>query len=163
MWTAYDTADLFLITTNSTLRRDGTLVMGRGMARQARDRFPGLDAALGGQIRQVCGSGGQYGLLISPRWQPGAAPHKLGCFQVKRHWQRPADLTLIGHSVTALTWWARLHSDCHIHLNFPGIGNGGLARTAVLPLLTALPDNVTIWEYAAHALAGQADLRSGQG
>ncbi|MGB4870063.1 MAG: hypothetical protein WBP47_08435 [Candidatus Promineifilaceae bacterium] len=145
MWTAYETAGLFLITTNSTLTTDGRLVMGRGIARQARDRFPGLDAALGAQIRTVCGSGGFYGLLISRRW-PAA---KLAAFQVKYHWRGPADFSLITRSAIALTWWARYHADCPICLNFPGIGNGGLARTAVLPLLAELPDNVTIWEVAA--------------
>ncbi|MBK8986297.1 MAG: hypothetical protein IPM39_09485 [Chloroflexi bacterium] len=149
MWTAYETAGLFLVTTNSTLTADGRLVLGwiiiqLGMARQARERFPGLDAALGAQIQTICGSQGFYGLLISQRW-PAA---KLAAFQVKYHWQRPADLSLVTQSVTALTWWARYHADCAIHLNFPGIGNGGLARTAVLPLLKSLPDNVSIWEYA---------------
>lgn len=48
MWSAYDDADLFLITTNSTLKKNGALLMGRGIARQARDLFPGLDLALGG-------------------------------------------------------------------------------------------------------------------
>lgn len=33
-----------------------------------------------------------------------------------------------------------------IHLNFPGIGNGGLKRSNVLPLLERLPDNVKVWE-----------------
>jgi hypothetical protein len=69
MWSAYNRANLFLVTTNSTLKRNNALVMGRGIARQARDRFP-------------------------------------------------------------------------------GIGNGGLSREAVLPLLAALPHQVTIWEYA---------------
>ncbi len=152
MWSAYDAADLFLITTNSTVKADGRLVMGwtiiqLGMARQARDRFPGLDAALGAQIQTVCGNQGVYGLLISRRW-PAA---KVAAFQVKYHWQRPADLSLITRSATALTWWARYHADCAIHLNFPGIGNGGLTRTAVLPLLDPLPENVTIWEYAPGA------------
>ena len=37
MWTAFATADLFLITTNSTIRKDGALVMERGQSRQSRD------------------------------------------------------------------------------------------------------------------------------
>ncbi len=151
MWTAYSTADLFLITTNSTLRQDGALVMGRGIARQARDRFPGLDRVLGRQIQTVCGSLGVYGLLISPRWRPGAGPGRLGCFQVKQHWQQAARLPLIRRSAAALTWWARYHADCQIHLNFPGIGNGGLHKTAVLPLLVDLPENVILWELAPQA------------
>jgi hypothetical protein len=35
MWTAYQSADLFLITTNATITARGALVMGRGIARQA--------------------------------------------------------------------------------------------------------------------------------
>ncbi|MFW6042645.1 MAG: hypothetical protein ACOC9C_03095, partial [Chloroflexota bacterium] len=86
MWTAYDDADLFLITTNSTLKKNGALVMGRGIAQQARNRFPGLDLALGREIARRCGNRGEYGLLVSPRW-PAA---KLGAFQVKTDYGRPA-------------------------------------------------------------------------
>ena len=68
MWTAYAAADLFLVSTNSTIRQDGALVMGRGIARQAKERFPGLDVALGRHIQAFCGNQGVYGLLISPRW-----------------------------------------------------------------------------------------------
>ncbi|HRQ42375.1 MAG TPA: hypothetical protein PLD25_31040 [Chloroflexota bacterium] len=50
VWTAYVAADLFLITTNATITVQGALVMGRGIARQAKERFPGLDIALGGYI-----------------------------------------------------------------------------------------------------------------
>ena len=148
MWDAFDAADLFLITTNSTLTRQNKLVMGRGIARQAKERFSGLDLALGSQIQTACGNLGFYGLLISMRW-PTA---KLGGFQVKYHWQNAADLNLITKSTIALKWWARYHHDCQIHLNFPGIGNGGLEKTAVLPLLEQLPNNVTIWEYVQSPL-----------
>ena len=143
MWSAYDQAGLYLITTNSTITRNGRLVMGRGIAKQARDRFPGLAAALGQQIQQQCGSLGTYGLLISPRW-PTA---KLGAFQVKYHFSETADLALIQQSATSLHQWATTHSDVAIHLNMPGIGNGRLPRTAVLPHIQKLPHNVTIWEY----------------
>ena len=143
MWSAYDQAGLFLITTNSTITRNGRLVMGRGIARQARDRFHGLAAALGQQIQQQCGSLGTYGLLISPRW-PSA---KLGAFQVKYHFGETADLVLIQQSAAALHQWAIAHPDVAVHLNTPGIGNGRLLRTAVLPLVASLPSNITIWEY----------------
>lgn len=78
MWSAYTAADLFLITTNSTLKKGNhALVMGRGIARQAKERFPGLDITLGRHIQVLCGNEGIYGLLVSPRW-PAA---KLGAFQ----------------------------------------------------------------------------------
>jgi len=151
MWTAFDEAALFLLTTNSTIKRNGALVMGRGIARQARDRFPGLDVALGKQILNVCGSPstllrvgqGQYSLLVSPRW-PEA---RLGAFQVKWHYSQPASLELIRHSATALCTWCIDHPNARVHLNFPGIGNGRLRREDVLPIIMQLPDQVTIWEY----------------
>ena len=145
MWTAYESADLFLITTNNTLRQNGALVMGRGIARQARDRFPGLDLSLGKQIQKICGSQGIYGLLISSRWPVV----KLGTFQVKRHWREPAALALIESSAASLARWAMEHPNSQICLNFPGIGLGRLPRSAILPILEQLPDNVTIWEYPA--------------
>ncbi|NKQ35780.1 MAG: hypothetical protein HF973_09220 [Chloroflexi bacterium] len=144
MWTTYENAGLFLITTNSTLKK-GThaLVMGRGIARQARDRFPGLDAALGKQILSVCGNQGQYGLLVSPRW-PEA---RLGAFQVKQHYSHVASLELIQRSTTALCAWCAEHPAVMVAVNFPGIGNGRLRREDVLPIVAQLPDQVTIWEY----------------
>ena len=51
MWTAYTAADIFLITTNATITTRGALVMGRGIARQAKERFPGLDTALGTHVQ----------------------------------------------------------------------------------------------------------------
>lgn len=143
MWTAFASADLFLITTNSAIRKDGVLVMGRGIARQARERFPGLDAALGKQILNGCGNLGQYGLLVSPRW-PAA---KLGAFQVKAHYSQPADLKLIRHSTAMLCAWCAAYPDAQVVLNYPGIGNGRLRRETILPIIAQLPEQVTIWEY----------------
>ncbi|MFQ5418876.1 MAG: hypothetical protein ACE5EY_00795 [Anaerolineae bacterium] len=143
MWLAYDDADLFVITTNAAIKRNGALVMGRGIARQARNRFPGLDVALGQQILSVCGNQGQYGLLVSPRW-PEA---RLGAFQVKQHYSQPASLELIRHSTAALCAWCIEHPTARVALNFPGIGNGRLRREDVLPIVAQLPDQVTIWEY----------------
>lgn len=146
MWTVYPTTDLFLITTNSTLRRDGALVMGQGIARQARDRFPGLAQTLGHHILNLCGNQGEYGLLISPHW-PAA---KLGAFQVKQHYRHSTNLELIQNSTTALCTWCTEQPKAIVALNFPGIGNGRLPRTAVFPILQQLPDTVTIWEYPNH-------------
>lgn len=157
MWRAYSAADLFLITTNSTVGQDGALVMGRGMARQARDRFPGLDKALGQQVLKTCGSLGEYNLLISPRW-PEA---RLGAFQVKTLYSQPAGLAMIQRSVLALQRWCSEHPAAHVHLNFPGIGNGRLARETVLPVVHQLPDKVTIWEFAAAAQATPAEQKPG--
>lgn len=142
MWTAYDEADYFLITTNSFLKGNGALVMGRGIAREARDRFPGLDHAFGSAIGSRCGHLGYYHLLFGSFWkQP-----KLGAFQVKSHYQNEASMALIQETVYRLRTAAYLEPAKSFHLNFPGIGNGNLLRAVVLPTLDILPDNVFIWE-----------------
>ena len=38
MWDSWDDADLFLITTNAVIKVNGELVMGRGIALEARQR-----------------------------------------------------------------------------------------------------------------------------
>jgi hypothetical protein len=144
MWSLFDQVDLFLITTNSTLKKNGALVMGRGVARQARDRFPNLDLKLGEEIAGICGHLGTYHLLISPRY-PAA---KLGAFQVKHHFRQPASLDLIAGSVRALQQWCATHPNATVALNYPGIGNGNLKREQVQPLISQLPDTVQIWQYA---------------
>ena len=139
MWSAFDGADLFLITTNSTIKKNGRLVMGAGIAKQARDRYKGLDLALGRRIENM----GTYGLIVSENWPES----KLGAFQVKWHYKDKADLGLIGFSVYALRMFVEYNVVLNVHLNFPGIGNGGLNRDDVLPIVQTLPDNVHIWEY----------------
>jgi len=143
MWSVWPETDLFLITANSFIKRTGQLVMGAGIARQARDRFPGIDTTLGQAIRETCGHLGEYGLLISPRW-PAA---RLGLFQVKYHWNTEALPELIHQSADQLTEWASAHPDCRIDLNFPGIGNGRLSSEQVFPIIEQLPDSVHVWQY----------------
>jgi hypothetical protein len=73
MWTAYQSADLFLITTNATITARGALVMGRGIARQAKERFPGLNVALGRQMQALCGNQAVYEAC-----QPAPADSEVG-------------------------------------------------------------------------------------
>lgn len=142
MWNVYGKADAFLITTNSTIKRNGALVMGRGIAKEARDRFPGLDLALGSRIMREYGNKGIYGLMLSERF-PEA---KLGAFQVKLAYDDPAELWLIRKSTAMLADFAKNNPELKIHLNFPGIGNGRLAIQAVMDIVEILPDNVTLWQ-----------------
>lgn len=141
MWSVFDEADLFLITTNSDLNHRGALVMGAGIARQARDRFPGLDQALGKAVALI---GPHYGLLFPNAWPDD----KLGALQTKRHWRDKAEVQLIALAASKLKTWCNLNANCRVHLNMPGVGLGGLPRELVLPILEPLPDTVSAWEYA---------------
>jgi hypothetical protein len=141
--------DVLLFTGNSTVSQLGCLVMGRGAAREVLNRYPNSDRAFGGLLR---GPGGafrtgvlsDYGVLIHPDIRKPI----LGAFQVKRFWVVSAQLGLIAGSVDVLCKLAIDHwRDLRVSLNFPGIGNGGLKRADVLPLLQRIPDNVTVWEF----------------
>lgn len=137
MWDAYNEADLFLITTNSTLYGH-KLAMGAGIALEANQRFKGLDLALGERIEPF----GVYGLLVSENW-PTA---KLGAFQTKIDATKSSYLWLIHYSALLLDQFIRKNKVLMVHLNFPGIGYGHLAEEHVLPKIEFLPDNVIIWK-----------------
>lgn len=138
MWSIFDSTDHFLITTNCHCRGDGALVMGRGIAAEAKRRFPNLPHLLGDAIRN--GAGNKYLILQSP-------DSPLAAFQVKFHWADDAQPGLIEQSAHLLSAWATNRPEERFDLNFPGIGNGRLKIEDVLPRLDIadLPSNVHIW------------------
>lgn len=141
MWSAFDSADLFLICTCGVVTRDNRLVMGAGIALEARDRFPGLDKALGLAVQagdwKASKNAFHYGLLTSGK--------KLGCFQTKYQWRDPAEMDLIALGMAELVLWCSYHPNDSVHLAYPGIGLGGLSIEQVEPYIKQLPDNVSIW------------------
>lgn len=137
MWTEYGEVDLFCITTNSDITKSGRLVMGRGIAYEAKQRIPDIDLWFGNQIneREV------YGLIINY----GDRNQTIGAFQVKRHYYEQASIELIKKSCGMLFEYLLNGWDCRVIMNFPGIGNGHLDVEEVLPIVSLLPDNVTLW------------------
>lgn len=138
MWSVFDEVDYFVITTNAVIKRNGAVVMGAGIAKQVRDQYPGIDVEIGKGIQKVCASGGEYGLILG---------NKIGVFQVKYHYKHMANLALISQSAKELAAHAEANPDKTYALNYPGIGNGGLAPWLVEPLLEILPDNVQVWTF----------------
>ncbi len=138
MWSEFQTSDMFMITTNPILRTDGAVVMGRGIALQAKEKFPQLPYDFGKTLIQ---EGNQF---IGPIGTYDTVP--IWYFMVKHHWKEEADLGIIASSVYALKNHVK-GTNLRVNLNFPGIGNGKLPRDSVLYLLEDLPDNVNIWEY----------------
>lgn len=138
MWEVYDEVDLFCITTNSYLKNDNTAVMGRGIAKQAADKFPGLPAALGSQMNHL----GLYGLRFHM-----ICGDIIGFFQVKKHWRDNAELDIIKYSTEKLLLYTSIHPDKTVALNFPGIGYGRLNPFDLYPILSVLPNTVSIYEY----------------
>jgi hypothetical protein len=138
LWVKPDYPGMIIVTTNSTLRRDGSLVMGRGAALEATQRIPGIALECGECIRF---SGNEYGFL-KVRY-PMLGRIGFGIFQTKHFWGDPAELSIIQHAVNELGPYVQSHADWQFRMNFPGIGNGRLKFLDVLPLLQSLPDNVT--------------------
>lgn len=140
----YAPYNVLLFTANSTINSKGKLVMGAGTAKVVRDTYPGIDAELGKLIPHLS----TFGLCIidtgAEMGAEGELQPKFGAFQTKTLWWRESTLDLISYSVEKLGNWANNNKHFDIGLPFPGVGNGGLSRSQVLPLLEGLPNNVYI-------------------
>ncbi len=149
-------ADIYAITTNSFIKNNGELVMGRGAALEAKNQYSRLAYEAGERILQMCGHLGEYNWFDISRVLPSGCMydirdgkalrlvHIFGMFQVKYHFKDKADLDLIYRSTLILKNQAQRMPYAKIAMNFPGIGNGGLSIDQVLPIVQILPDNVTL-------------------
>lgn len=153
----YSDAELICITTNGTVIGDN-LVMGAGVALQAKDKYAGLENYAGitmnsdynrcHRLMEVATDRGiksyyLYGFI--PVFCPSVGK-LLGFFQTKIDWSKNASLALIGYSIYNLNWYIQQTRVKSVALNFPGIGFGGLKRLDVLPLLASLDERVTVYE-----------------
>jgi hypothetical protein len=117
-----------VITTNGYVSLDGQCVMGRGCAREAKDRYPALPTELGAKIR--AGGNNVYPFL----------DYGIITFPVKHHWKQQASLRLIERSVQQLhelyyeMRWLFVQPP-FIVIPRPGCGNGRLEWETVRPML----------------------------
>lgn len=120
--------------------------MGRGLAKEAKERFPELPVWAAQEIMRECGTEHwnqpqklRYGLLVGPN-------KLLGLFQVKYHFWEAASTELIRWSCLHLLGWCENNPNIPVNLNYPGIGNGHLKESDVYPYIKELPDRVTVWK-----------------
>jgi len=135
--------DFVLVTTNSFVRKDGNLVMGRGAAYTASQLDPRTPRVYGQAITSMGKHMGVYGLLHNYN-------SDFGLFQVKRHWSDDASTRLITYSAQCLAFHAEESQAARWALNYPGIGNGRLTRDLIDPILSRfLGDlsNVDVWTF----------------
>ena len=109
--------------------------MGAGIARQVRDKFPGIDLSIGKVVRSL---DAKYGVIIG---------NKIGLFQTKYDWRNSSTCELIQYSTSMLTVIANNNQAKRYDMTFPGCSNGGLQKSQVLPIVSLLPNNVHIWSY----------------
>jgi len=143
MWNIWNNTDLFLITTNSFIKRSGDLVMGRGIALEAKNRYPSFPFLAGKNIKH----GEIYGLKLfyKEKEDHTLTRSKIGLFQVKRYWYDKADLNIIDISIKKLIEWMNYNPVNRIDLNYPGIGNGKLDQEEVHEVIKFLSDKVHVW------------------
>ena len=122
------------ITTNGFVKNDGTAVMGRGCAKEARDKYPDLPAILGTRLN----NGGNHIYYFESQ--------HLITYPVKHVWWKPADLALIRVSALGLMRLIKTYNLIEpVYLPRPGCGNGQLTWQDVKPLIeTVLSNQVTV-------------------
>jgi hypothetical protein len=129
IWDFHKKGHWIVIPTNGTVRRDGACVMGRGVAAQAKAKFPELPKAIG-QCLRIFGNE----VFIMDQ-----GDLRMLTFPVKHNWWEKADLRLIEESCKKLkaTW----SCDDEIYMVRPGCGNGKLDWKEVKPLLEKYLDD----------------------
>lgn len=121
------------VTTNSVVMNNGRLVMGGGIAREARDRFPGIDMKLGQWVLKY----GNRPFLCRNE--------KIISFPTKFDWRADSTPELICYSVNLTVQLADKFGIKSIGLPRPGCGLGGLRWEDVRPLLAdSLDDRFTV-------------------
>ena len=123
----YAASGVIAITTNGSLTRDRRAIFGRGVAKQAALRYPGLAERLG--------------LLLA---EQGNHVFDLGCgivtFPVEETpWSLP-DLRIIARSAGELRLLADRAGWQRVVVPRPGCGGGGLAWSEVRPILATAFD-----------------------
>jgi hypothetical protein len=149
IWGLVREREAVVVTINGDLTSAGRLVMGKGIALEAKMRVKGVDRVLGDSVARH----GLHTILLSPasytpRWD-------LFAFPTKYHWRdKRADPDLIvksAHELVALVkkelWMYRFVDADHppfypnIWMPRPGCGAGGLRWEDVKPLLDPILDD----------------------
>jgi hypothetical protein len=146
IWDVYNQFNnMILVTTNSQLKKNGELVMGKGIALEAAQREPSLPRRLGHYLINQAGFWGNDAMLVDDYYivsHLGA----IGALQTKRDWKDPSSTELIKRSLSFLSQLAIWMPLINFNIPRPGCGNGGLNwEKQVKPLCEALPDNVVVW------------------
>lgn len=121
IWNWWSNGHFIVVTTNGFVKNNGACVMGRGISKQAAEKFERLPFELGALIKQFGNIPFQfdsYGIISMP---------------VKRNWWEKANLELIESSAKKLV--KAQVSKYPICLPRPGCSNGKLDWKDVKPIL----------------------------
>ena len=113
------------ITTNADINRRQELVMGRGVALEAKRRFPDLAVTLANHVIHH----GNVPCYV--------AKDRLFTVPVKQHYLAKAEISIILRSLSILDEILVTLVISEVYIPMPGCGAGGLKREDVLPVIEA--------------------------
>ena len=123
---------ILAITTNGMINNQNEAIMGRGIALDAKKRFPWVPSTLG---RMLTNNGNHVHYLGS----------NLISFPTKNDWRDKSDINLICRSCHELMYLKALYQWKWVILPKPGCANGGLTWEEVKPIIfPILDDNVYV-------------------
>lgn len=136
-----DSINAVVVTTNGYTRKDGNAVMGRGIAKEAADRYPSLPYELGARLLAHGNVVNIFSYLntaydivtfpVKPRFGSRGIPG----------WQARADLDLIASSARELVRYADRYNWMDVLMPRPGCGYGQLKWEQVKPVIEPILDN----------------------
>lgn len=129
-------ADAVCITTNAIVNRRGEAVMGRGCAKEATQKIPGISKVLATKLSH----GNDVWILAGPN-RPLQYDRYVVSFPVKEHWRQKAKLNLIRKSARELLVLSQAFDWERILLPRPGCGNGQLKWSEVKPAIADILDD----------------------
>ncbi len=151
-------ADAICITTNGSTKMNGAAVMGRGCAKEAKERFKGIDHILGSSLRkngnsvQVLMKSENTAIVSFPvkpgdvrsHYQVNKCSIRAEGYYITPGWSMKADQRIIEHSAKELKELADKNNWQTVVLPRPGCGNGRFKWEDVKPLLKDLDDRFIV-------------------
>lgn len=137
MWQLRDLvkADAVAVTTNGMIKKNGCLVMGKGVAKECLERYPRADIFFGKMVREQGNKPHYYFPEIGKKTLIISLP-------TKHDWRNASDLELIKSSLEELVKIADKFNLSTVLLPRPGCGLGGLQWTDVVePLAASILDD----------------------
>lgn len=140
LWDYQKAGAVLVIAVNGEVSPEtGKAIMGKGIARQARDKFWDIDAKLGARITQFGSRCFRFSMDTTPlktfEWT-------LITFPTKDKWRLPSDPMLIAQSCTQLVEMSDKFGWEEVYLPRVGTGEGKLSwENTVKPLIESILDD----------------------
>jgi len=137
-WDVYLNYDAVCCTTNMVVKSNGELVMGKGIAKDFNERFPGLAKQWGERTQEIIDGKMPTNIIVSGFF---LEPCRVS-FPTKHHWKDKSDIKLIERSAGLLYAISQAIGWKKILVPRPGCSNGGLNwEKDVKPILEKVFDD----------------------